>query len=377
MPNSPRSVFPLTKPILLLGEAQGENEARIHRGFVGTSGIELLRMLDAAEALTLSTTDKALLSRYYKSYDPWLIDGVWENHPEFSRSNVFQQHPPGNKLEFFCGGKKEGLPGFGPLLSSKYVRKEFAYELDRLGDEILAADPNLIVCLGNAALWALTGRTGITKLRGTTVSSTHTISGYKLLCTFHPAAVLRQWEVRPTTIADLSKIPRESTHGTISRPPCEIWIEPTLPDIKAFISQHIRSGNLLSVDIETSGTQITIIGFAPRRDLAIVIPFFDPRKTSRSYWPTPELERECWEVIRGVLEDESIPKLFQNGLYDIAFIWRAMGLGVRGATHDTMLLSHAQQPEAKKGLAYLGSLHTDHGPWKSERKGTDTIKRDE
>ena len=366
----------VSKPIVLLGEAWGENEQKIGRAFCGASGIQLLKLLDEAGALTLSFADKLLLGQYYKQYDPWLIDKVWGNHPEFHRSNVFQQHPPGNRLEFFCGPKAEGIPGYGPLLTSEYVIKGYAYELDRLGDEILSIDPNLIVCLGNAALWSLTGHTGITKLRGTTITSTHTISGYKLLCTYHPSAVLRQWQHRPTTILDLSKISREKDTGHVTRPTCEIWIEPTLEDITQFIADYVKNCPVLSVDIETSGTQITIIGFAPRRDLAIVIPFFDPSKPGRNYWPTPELERECWEIIRRVLEDESIPKLFQNGLFDIAFIWRTAGVAVRGATHDTMLLSHAQQPEALKGLGYLGSIHTDHGPWKVERKSSDTIKRD-
>lgn len=365
------------KQIFLLGEAFGENEQKIQRGFVGSSGIQLLRMLDEAEVIKLTFQDRTYIARYYKEYDPWLIDAVWQLHPELHRSNVFQQHPPGNKLEFFCGPKAEGIAGYGPLLKSKYVRKEFQHELDRLGNEILSLDPNLVVCLGNSALWALTGHTGITKYRGTTIISTHTVSEYKLLCTYHPSAVLRQWENRPTTIIDLACINREKDFGHVQRPHCEIWIEPEIEDISRFIETYIRGCSLLSVDIETSGTQITIIGFAPRSDLAIVIPFFDPRKASRSYWPTPELERECWKLVRSVLEDQSIPKLFQNGLYDIAFIWRTIGIRTLGATHDTMLLSHAQQPEALKGLAYLGSLHTDHGPWKIERKGTNTIKRDE
>lgn len=364
------------KPIFLLGEAWGEHEDRIKKPFVGPSGIQLLKMLDEAGALTLTTTDKALIDRYYKHYDPWLIDGVWENHPEFHRANVFNQHPPSNKLEYFCGGKAEGIPGYAALIKAKFVRKEFAYELDRLGDEVLQHDPNLIVCLGNSALWALSGRTGISKLRGTTITSTHTISGYKLLCTYHPAAVLRQWELRPTTIVDFEKITKEAAHGTVTRPACEIWIEPTIEDIATFIRDHIIPCPLLSVDIETSGTQITCIGFAPRRDLAIVIPFHDPRKPGRSYWPSAELERQCWELIREVLEDQSIPKLFQNGLYDIAFIWRSVGIQVLGASEDTMLLHHALQPESLKGLGYLGSIYGSHGPWKAEHKMGQTIKRD-
>ncbi len=365
------------KPVFLVGEAQGENEARINAGFVGTSGLELLRMLSDAGVLTLTPADREHISRYWLDKDPHQIDAIWRAHPEFYRTNVFQLHPPGNKLEWFCGGKAEGIPGFPALLSAKYVRKEFQSELDRLGDEILAHDPNLIVCLGNSALWALAGRTGITKLRGTTCLSTHTVSGYKLLCTYHPAAVGRQWELRPTAVIDLSKVNHEKNFPEVRRPEVEIWIEPELDDIETFIREHITGCELLSVDIETSGNQITCIGFAPRSDLAIVIPIHDTRAKSGCYWPTAEAERACWELIRSVLEDPTIPKLFQNGLYDIAFLIRAVGIRTLGATHDTMLLHHALQPEALKGLGYLGSVYTDHGPWKVERKSTDTIKRDQ
>jgi DNA polymerase len=365
------------KPILLIGEAQGENEARIGRGFVGVTGAELLRMLGEAEVIELTTSDRSYLSKFYRTKDPWLLDAIWELHPEVVRTNVFQQHPPANDLAYFCGGKKEGIPGYPILQKSKYVRKEFQHELERLGDEILSIDPNLIICLGNTPMWAMAGRTGITKVRGTTCLSTHTVSGYKLLLTYHPSAVTRQWELRPTTIADLSKANKEKDHADVKRPHREIWIEPSIDDIQRFIKDHIKPGQILSVDIETSGTQITCLGFSPRRDLAIVIPIFDERTKSGNYWSTKELERQCWELIRNVLEDQSIPKLFQNGMYDIPFLLRSYGIRVMGAKEDTMLLHHALQPEALKGLGYLGSIYTDEGPWKVERKGTDTIKRDE
>jgi DNA polymerase I-like protein with 3'-5' exonuclease and polymerase domains len=197
-----------------------------------------------------------------------------------------------------------------------------------------------------------------------------------LVC-YHPAAVLREWSLRPTTVVDLSKAIRERATPDLSRPHCEIWIEPDVEEIETFIQSFCAPGTQLAVDIETSGSQITCIGFAPRRDLAIVIPFRDARRAEGNYWPTAELELRCWKLVQAVLEDASIPKTFQNGLYDMAFLLRSYGIKTRGATHDTMLLHHALQPEAPKALGYLGSVYTDHGPWKSERKHTDTIKRDE
>lgn len=364
-------------PIFLLGEAYGESEAKISAGFVGASGIELLRMLNEAGALELTGPDYEYLSKFYNTGDPTFIDLIWRLHPEFHRSNVFNLRPPGNRIEAFCGGKAEALPGYPALIKGKYVRREYAPQLERLSDELLQINPNLVVCLGNTALWAMCGTTGISKLRGTTSISSHTAADFKCLSTYHPAAVLRQWELRPVTVADLIKASRESQYPEIRRAEREIWIEPSLEDIARFRDEHIAGAPILSVDIETSGSRVTCIGFATGPRLAIVIPFDDARAKGKSYWPTPQAERQCWELIRSILGNPHPPKLFQNGMYDIAFLLRAYGIQVMGAEHDTMLLHHALQPEALKGLGFLGSVYANESAWKSERKGTATIKRDE
>jgi DNA polymerase I-like protein with 3'-5' exonuclease and polymerase domains len=173
------------------------------------------------------------------------------------------------------------------------------------------------------------------------------------------------------------KARREAEFPDVRRPYREIWIEPSLDDIDRFFREYVRECDLLSVDIETAGTRITCIGFAPSSSMGIVIPFDDSRTKSGSYWPTIADERKCWRLVRSILEDPSIPKLFQNGAYDISFLLRAYGIRTFGATHDTMLLSHSLQPEALKGLGYLGSIHTDEGAWKFMREKYETIKRED
>ena len=219
------------KPILLVGEARGEAEARHNSSFIGPSGAELLRMLNESGIISFTFADRDYLHRYYSQSDPSCIEAIWGLHPEIVRTNVFQIHPPRNDLEYFCGPKAEALPGYPALMKSKFVRAEFEHELDRLANEIMQHNPNLIICLGNTALWALAGRVGITKLRGTTLLSTHTAADFKLLPTYHPSAILKQWDNRPTVIADLMKAKRESLYPEIRRPPREIWIEPSLVDI--------------------------------------------------------------------------------------------------------------------------------------------------
>lgn len=365
-------------PLVILGEAMGSEEQRIGAGFVGPSGIELLTQLDESQVLTLTSEDRSYIRRYWDSRDPKLLDAVWRLHAdEVHRTNVLNFHPHANKLEYVCGPKSSGVPGYPALVKSGYLDARYQSELERLGDELIDHDPNLVLCLGNTALWAMAGKTGIKNIRGTTLLSDHTASGFKLLPTYHPAAVLRQWEVRPTVVMDLMKAKREMQYGQIIRPNCEIWIEPTIEDIVQFVTDYVTCCDLLSVDIETSGTRVTCIGFAPRADLAIVVPFDDSRTASGNYWPTPQHERQCWEIVRGVLEDGAIPKLFQNGLYDIGFLLRSYGILVKGAKEDTMLAHHARQPESPKSLGFMGSIYTDHGSWKSMRKKHETVKRDE
>jgi uracil-DNA glycosylase len=366
----------VSKPLFLLGEAFGSNEAKLGYGFVGASGVELLRMLHDATIIELSAEDRSFISRFWNTGDPACIDAVWRLHPELYRANVFPFHPPGNNLETLCGPRNEGISGYPALTKSKFLRREFIPHLEALGDEILSVDPNLIVCLGNTPLWALAGATGISRIRGTTRLSTHTCVGYKLLPTYHPAAVLRQWEFRPTTVMDLMKAAREAEFPEVRRPKREIWIEPDPEDIERFINEQIIECEILAVDIETSGNLITCIGFAPSRRSAIVIPFYDGRRNNHCYWINKQAEQQVWGLVAGVLGRSSIKKVFQNGLYDIAFLWRSVGIPVFGAEHDTMLAHHALQPESLKGLAFLGSAYTDEGPWKTERK-VSTIKADQ
>jgi DNA polymerase len=334
--------------IAICGEAWGEQEARERTPFVGAMSSQLRPMLHEA--------------------------GI---HPaDCFMTNVFNIRYDG-KMEQFCGPKAEAIKGYGPLIKGRYCRAEFKTELDRLAEELCEANPNVIIAMGNTPVWALFGKTGISKLRGTTAYSTHCVRGFKVLPTYHPAAIIHQWELRPTTIVDLQKAAREAEYPEIRRPQREIWIEPTLDDVRRFINDFVSKDHLLSVDIETAGTQITCIGFSPRPDLGLVVPFLDTRRKNRSYWQLLADEQSVWHLIKGVLIDPQIRKLFQNGLYDISFLYRAYGIAVAGAEHDTMLLHHALLPESLKGLGYLGSLYTDEGAWKHMRSRHETIKRDD
>jgi DNA polymerase len=331
--------------IAIVGEAWGIEEERLGRPFVGPSGWELNRMLKEAGI----DRDRCFLT------------------------NVFNLRPrPSNDISNLCGPKTEGIPGLRPISSGKYCRREFAPEIQRLHDELRSLRPNLIICLGGTAAWAMRGSGGVSSIRGTTFSST---LGFKAIATFHPAAIMREWSNRVITVADLTKAERESHYPEIRRPKREIWIEPTLEDMETFYALHLQSSDLIAVDIETAGTLITCLGFAPNERVSLVVPFYDPRRAGGNYWATIDDERRAWAFVRRVLH---LParKLFQNGMYDIGYLWRTVGLTPVNPAEDTMLLHHSIYPELQKGLGFLGSLYTDEPAWKQMRK-TEMLKKDE
>ena len=343
-------------PIFILGEAWGADEAAIGLPFVGASGRELNRMLEEAEI------DRA--SCYV--------------------SNVFNLQPqPTNDIKNLCTDRKHSSVPMPELSKGQYLQDQYWPEVQRLWRELDEVRPNLIIALGNTALWATVGTYGMRKLRGTITASTYGPKGIKILPTYHPAAVLRDWSMRSVVVADLMKAKRQSTFPEVRRPKREIWIEPSLNHIELFYRSYVlKTCKVLSADIETAGaTQITCVGFAPTRDRALVIPFVDNRKPDRSYWPTPELERQAWQWVARFLshiERPEIEVLGQNTLYDFNWLWTMLGITPKNYSRDTMLKHHAINPELEKGLGFLGSIYTDEPAWKTMRgKGLFTIKRGE
>ena len=136
-----------------------------------------------------------------------------------------------------------------------------------------------------------------------------------------------------------------------------------------FYERHLVSAERIAFDIETAFRTITCIGFSSSPHRAIVVPFFDPRRGG-NYWPTSGDEIRAWDWVRKVL-GLHVPKVTQNGIYDVTYLWREHGYFPAKWTDDTMLLHHALYPEAQKGLGYLGSIYTNEPAWKTMRpKGT-------
>ncbi len=353
----------MTIKLIIVGEAYNENEVKLSHPFVGKAGFALYQMLLEA-GFPLSPLPE---------FNPGslVMREKWRNS-SIALTNVFMEQPKENKLDHFLSKKKAidsdtlepislclDLP---PVRPGLYLRSEYRPHLDRLFRELEKLSPNLIIAVGNTACWALLQTTKISTLRGTIVSSPFG----KVLPVYHPAAVLRNWELRPITVTDFFKAKREMETPNFVRKRREIWVEPEISDLWRWWEKHGKNSDLLSFDIETEKySQISEIGFASDSTHALHLPFIVER--TKSYWKTAKLEAQAWKFVRHVL-NSPIPKLAQNGLYDMQFLWCKVGIPTRNYSQDTMLLRHALFPGMPKSLGFLGSIYTDEPSWKTLRR---------
>lgn len=136
---------PKDAKIALVAEAWGQQEELTRQPLIGTAGQELNRML--------------------------LEAGI--NRAECFATNVFAFRPTDNKIEILCGQKKDVGKKYilAPLSTGKYVYPKYLGELLRLYEELEIVQPNLIIALGNTAMWALSQQTKIGSMRGTTFTT--------------------------------------------------------------------------------------------------------------------------------------------------------------------------------------------------------------
>lgn len=341
--------------IAFLGEAPSTDELLAGKPLVGPSG----RIFDAL--LRTANLDRA---------DYWI-------------GNVFDQKIPENDLANWCVNKSvadaweddpEDLKDEWYIPGTGVLRPEYRWHLKRLADELAAVQPNVVVCMGGPALWAMSGQTNISDYRGNLMKP----RGYKLLPTFHPAHVMRQWKFFPVVVADMVKAARAAELGPeLVLPKKHVILAPTLQEIRDYINDEIMKSELICPDIETGWGQMTCIGFASSSSSAICIPFVDLSKPSKSYWASAEQELLALYMVKQVMESP-IPKVGQNfAAYDAYWLWKRYGIKTMNLLHDTRLLHHALYPELPKSLSFMSGSYTMQGPWKMWGKKGKKDKRDD
>lgn len=338
---------------MVLGEAPGAEEERLGAPFVGASGQLLREQLFRAAGLDISQ---------------WHI------------LNVFQQRPPQNDLDAWTltktEAKKHGLDParLGPPIRKRYLHPDYAWQVEETRARLSELRPAFILGLGGVAHWLLTGDASIGTYRGTIFST----PWGSALCTYHPAAILRQYSFLPIAWADLTKS-RLYLEGALPAPLRRtFYVNPTLAEL-AFCYHRLKAmGETLGVDIETapSAGMMTTISFSTPT-FGICIPLWD-KETGESYWKDAATEVQAW---RWIERFAALPcgKVTQNGLYDTQYLLDSpLPIRLRGLRDDTAILQHSLQPELPKALGFLASIYLNEPSWKQMRSAAkDEVKADE
>jgi DNA polymerase I-like protein with 3'-5' exonuclease and polymerase domains len=364
------SFGPQPARILIVGEAPGASEVEEGKPFVGSSGYELTKMLQEAGIL----------------------------RSEVRITNVCKYRPPQNKIELWAPKKKKDIGPGHQLFRGRYFDARVVEGIGELEKEIEETQPNVIVPLGNLALWATTGEEGILKWRSSllqyspsgydsrgrngpsggnhqgdlldTGSAPRVLARPKVIPTIHPAAVLRTWEWRFLAVHDFRRVKR--WQDFVGYPEIkENFLVGTdynsIVNTRDSLLSRVRAGRTdLAVDIETGRRHLACLGIAWSESDAICIPFAD-LSTPQGYF-SEQQERDLILLLRELLTHPNAKCIGQNWQYDYQYIARYWGFEVN-LDLDIMTEHHTQFPGLPKGLDFQSSLYRDiHVYWKDEGK---------
>lgn len=345
---------PRTAKIVIVGEAPGEQEAKSLLPFVGPSGEELTKMLADA--------------------------GI--NRADCYLTNVVLVRPPGNDIEAwvhkkpkFSGkpSKKETAKG---ILRDQYVpyrgwmvRHFIRDNHQQLIKDITDIKPNVVIAMGNVALWALCNvKPSIAKWRGSTLIS-DVIPGLKVIPVYHPAFILRMWAHRKISVQDLRRAKGESLSPVYTPPPWDFIPEPTFEQAYKWLHDlylKLEAGEKvkMTADIECAGGKLLCVGIGISRYKALCLPFYKDREL---YWPLEQAVVLNFLLIK-VLSHANARVCNQNIPFDLQWLVRDL-LCYPNIDHDTMVGQSVLFPGTKMSLDYLASMYCQqYRYWKDDGK---------
>ena len=184
------------------------------------------------------------------------------------------------------------------------------------------------------------------KWRGSIMESNE-INGkvYKVIPTYNPAFVQRNWPTRWIAVQDHRRAFHQSLFPEIKYPKRSYLIRPTFDEAMDAIER--ARGTETTNDLETWGNQIACVGIGYNTEEAACIPFMCSNKPE-GYW-TPDEELLLTLKLKDVLTDPNTSVVFHNGHFDVQYIYSSMGLLIPNvsARHYDML-QHVCYPDMKK-----------------------------
>lgn len=236
-----------------------------------------------------------------------------------------------------------------------------------LASEIAVVDPDIIVPLGNVSLKLTYGTTGITKLRGNAVEREVEGRTRIVFPTVHPDLVFRQPKHTDSLLADLKNLGTlvRDGFGVKQKAGVEYRYLETVEEIEAEINRLRVPGQWLCWDLETTGlspfrdtSKQGCISLSDRTHYGVTIPIDHP-----GFVWSPADRTKVLGLLRGLLEDETVPKFGHNIKFDMLWELATFGIDVANVAFDTMIAHYFlySQDAGTHGLKKLAWEFTDMG----------------
>jgi len=317
------SVGPVTSPILLFGEAAGEDEARSGQPFMGAAGSLLNR----------------LLARNHQRREAFRI------------GNTIQCRPPNNWFD-------ERAPYYRDALAHCRVHR----------DPLLAEGHPVVVALGGTALKTLMHleKARVEDWHGTITRDPS--DRFWVVPTFHPSHLQRgAMNLFGVVSFDLQQALRVAAEGFTPETP-DVLVDPPPDWFAWWVGEIVARATQdplalwLATDIETpdkaggrdegdlstedASYQITRVNFSVHPDEGLSVPYAGP------YVALIE------QLLRLLC-----PKILWNKDYDEPRI-RNAGHTIGGDWYDFMWAWHRLQSDVKRGLGFVAPFYSRFGAWK-------------
>lgn len=348
-------------PIVLVGEAPGEQEEKYLRPFIGPTGHELDR---AMKVIGLRRSECHITNAILCRPAGNKIDRA--EREASKRNKAWREKNPDSD---------EAPPWLSPVDACR----------PRLLNEIrsVAGETANVIALGGVAYRALTDRRDKPlEIRG---GPREEAFGH-LLPTLHPSFVMRSRRWTHAFMADLGRAVRWFSSGLAWTDPFTIY-RPTPSLLSTWIESEAGSPFVV-YDVETAPAfpdvkrydamfdPLRVVGLSSHDSKrAIVVPFRSIEDPSKMFYALDEY-REIIEIFRRFFASPRHRKVGHNsGYYDRMVIEHHFK--VTPVPHlDTIGLHKFVEPELPHSLGYVGSVYTDIHSWK-QGKAASNARRDE
>lgn len=227
------------------------------------------------------------------------------------------------------------------------TRGQMAACSDYLAEELDEVKPKVIVAVGNHALQAMTGKTGITTWAGRVAGE---FRGIPVFAMYHPRYILEMPKM----------LPKFEAHAKTLADTLRPSAAPLRPQVKKLSPADMREwlgkvGNRpIAFDYECSG-------FSPFEGHHIRTVAFSGGTVG--YWMVVEGDAAARDVLKWFLLNKNIRKTAFNSVFESLWSIAEFGTEPLGLVHDPMLYAHLRNENGPHALDDLAGLDLGTSNW--------------